>query len=198
MGVIPYKEYRLSHDILNGEDNLFVVNTEDIRGITIGGIQDSYRFFSYDVCDDVNEVIVLEVKNDGERYYFKPLCSDDYILILGEDYYYGDSEELNLGEIRTCNNRIDAYKSFMIRDFGKADGDVFDKRELVTENPLGVYLASIQSLSSIPYNGESMVNYNKKYASDLEHKIARMKLFAQNDIIEAYARIDKKSKRYSR
>ena len=52
-----------------------------------------------------NEVIILELKNDGDRYFFKPIFSDNYILILSEDYIYGDNLGAILGEIKTSNNR---------------------------------------------------------------------------------------------
>lgn len=197
MGIMPYKEYDISKKISYGSEKYFAVSTEDIRGITIGGIDGNLRLVSYKMDDSESEVIILEILNDGERFYFKPIFSEDDILILSEDYYCGDSLELSLGEIRLSTNRqrqqFREYRNLFTNDDYSS---VLDNKELVLENPLGVYLTSLEPLSLLPDDGKRIVNYNKMYADDLKHKIGRMKFDAQTEIIKSYDRVF--GKKYSR
>ena len=192
MAVQSYKEYDLSQRIINGEENYFAINSKDIKGITIGGIDGNLRLVSYPVVDHESEVIVLEVMNDGDRYFFKPIFSDDYLLILDEDYYYGTSPELFLGEIRLSTTRTRKMIEGNLGILNNNDySSVESNRDLIMCNPIGIYLSSIEPLSALPNNGSRMVHYNVTYANDLKHKIGRMKFDAQTVISEAYEREDK-------
>ncbi len=207
-----YKEYKIEKGILEGTgDTLYAVDIKDIRGIDIGGIingltssgyGNDLRFESYPIEDGDSEVLILEIKNDGERYFFKPLISDDYILIMSEDYLYGDNFDSRLGEIKTANNRrIASLKSNDTSMFygGEYLTPTDEYKDLVSDNPLGVYLTSLVPVSELPNNGFRMIDYNNKYSEDLAHKIGRMKLKAQIQISNSYDKLENYiGKKYSK
>lgn len=192
VGVVQYKEYDLSKKILNGEEEYFALETKDLKGITIGKVDSNYRLISYSLTDYDSEVLVVKVLNDGDRFFFKPLFSDDYILILGEDYYYGDCFDFSLGEVRLSTNRMKDDADFDNIDFTSP----LDNKDFIINNPIGIYLTSIVPLSCLPNNGIRMVNYNDKYSDDLKHKVGHMKFDAQTEVLKAYDKIEKTVKVY--
>lgn len=201
-----YKEYEMTKSILEGTgDKLYVVETNDIKRLDIGRIRNrniteengtDLRFESYSIEEGENEVIVLELKKDDDRFFFKPIFSDDYILILSEDYTYGDNLETKLGEIKTSNNRrnISIEINNEAQYYGKMYATPVDEyKQLVTKNPLGVYLTSIVPASALPNNASKMIEYNSIFSKDLAHKISKMKLKSQINICESYEKIKRKS-----
>lgn len=201
-----YKEYKITKSILEGTgDKLYVVETKDIKGLDIGGIINSFisgenesdlRFESYQIEEEENEVIVLELKKDDDRFFFKPIFSDDSILILSEDYLYDDNLEAKLGEIKTANNRrnISIEENNAAHYYGGMYATpVEEYKELVTKNPLGIYLTSIVPTSALPNNASKMIEYNSIFSKDLAHKISRMKLKSQINICESYEKLKRKS-----
>jgi len=197
MDVISFREYDNCKRILGKNDKYFVSSTDDIKGIAIGGISNDLRYVSYNVSDDEPEVIILEVLKDDERYFFKPIFSDDCLLILSEDYCFGDSDELSIGEIRLSTNRQaeclkTGYNTFKNDDYSS----IYDNKDLVLDNPIGVYLSSLMPVSILGDKADRMINYNKMYADDLRKKIDKIKFDAQTLIMDDYDRV--LSKKYVR
>lgn len=204
MSVVLGIEFNIYNHLLSGDESTYIIEKSKIGRFAIGGIDNYPRFYIYDHRHDENyedKQFVVEAINDGDSYYFKPIFSDDKILIYSEDYMYGDNSESFIGEIKISNNR---QHQALCGSYGPSlyhhlnPNYVMEQEELVTEHPLAIGVADLRYLSEF-INSDAIIEFNKKYAKELAMDLDAMKLTASEELLRDYARLNPdrgKVKRY--
>lgn len=200
------REGENARGIMCKNKTIFVVNSNRIGSLIIGGIDNHYSYatlypkrkdsFAYQPHLDDSYPIVLEVKEDESGYYFTPLDGITRIQISTEDYFHGDRREYPTipGEILVSNNRTqEALKTpwGAYRLYENVDSEyVKTTIEEIMQDPLTVSLNDI-----VPLEEESdkdfILGFNKRNQGMIERDLEIKKVNGQRELSSGYRRIAK-------
>lgn len=192
--------------IMCKENTLFVVNSNRIGSLIIGGIDNHYSYetlypkrkypFAYQPHIDDSYPIVLEVKEEESRYYFTTLDGTTRIQISTEDYFIGDRREYPTlsGEILVSNNRTQVALQSPWGVYGlyeNVDSEyVKTTIDEIMQDPLTVSLNDI-----VPLDGEKdkefILEFNKQNKDMIRRDLEIKKLNGQRELSRGYSRIEK-------
>ena len=145
------------------------------------------------------EYIVGTLVKYNNRVLFKPLCTDQYILLasdcisFSDNYFYTPkfNFEASLGEIKILSpSDVQIHSKYYPNDYADRE----EIRNLVLNNALCVEIESLKKLTDLADDGIWELTFNEEFSDEYAKKLKKKKLFAQknlvNDYIEAYAFYD--------
>ncbi len=200
------REDENARDIMCQNKTLFVVNSNRIGSLIIGGIDNHYSYetlypkrkdpFNYQPYLDDSYPVILKVQVDESGYYFTQLNGTTRIQISTEDYFYGDRRDYPTlpGEILVSNNRTrEALKSSwrVYRLYENVDSEyVKTTIDEIMQDPLTVSLNDIVSLDG-EEDKEFILGFNKHNKDMIRRDLEIKKLNGQLELSKGYSRIEK-------